>query len=677
MIGSSVKARLGPLCAAVVLGTLSCAQRPAPVRAEPAATPVQPGAQGWSDGALLLPAGSPAVVTVRLEAMLEAARRFKTWVLAEPAMLGPDGENLARTIDRGWLAATAYMGVDPLMARAWTERGVDPARPIHVGFYPVEPQGARFASAVDNILREELGLAPGAPVSSSLRQLVAVGGQLPEGTYARITRSLATANPVRGVRAVIPLAGRDDFLNTAGAFIAGLGFTEFSHEVRTSERELCFSSESGLAALSIRVVEGHAVVDALLPPFGRRPGGTAPAAADLKLLHARLQEALTLIPSGRPHAPTPAVSSAIAVSFDQLGTADLVRLMRYEATLEEVGRNATQRRDAELLLGLDAARAEVDAWQVGGRTVTGTTFELIVPPPGAPRIGTAAMTLFGRKDLPVVDTSRVAPTLDLPRRNIALAVDLGVLRSDGWQAWFAGETGVAVHELEVGDGPLSSYIPWIRASTLLLSNLGDPPSAKGVAADVAEVVAELDSVARIEVVGLGRDLAELRRVPRLLIGVTLEGSGDAAATSQSQSAILGGLAALFGELDDVPTTIAPALEPGVTIATPIGETVVAQHLKAGSPAALILGIGLTPEELDVEIAAMGAVRRVEGAVAGRLEPIALLSLLRGDDAAFLDPIDLDILAQRLGALTLTYGTPAQMPTPAMRLELSLEAPPRL
>ncbi len=675
MIGFGVKACF---CAFAVMAAVGCSSKAVvgnDARVGHGSVPT--GAEQWQGGAMLLPAGSPAVFSGRLDQLLDAATRFKAWLVAEPAMLGADGPRIARSIETGWGAATAYLGVDPLLPRAWTERGLDPSRRLYVGMYPVHKDGRRFITSVETVIREEVGLAPGGHVSRALQTLAASGGQLPEGTHARILRNLEETSPVGGLRVVLPITSAREFSTTASSFAEGMGFRRFGREHGGDETTTRFWAEGDVTAMSLRVEGEFAVIDLVFPRFAGGPRTTLDPQLDLAGTSADLDRALEEMPVGRPRAPAPPGAPAASVSFDQAGMHELVRLRGYWNSLEDLRSIGADRRDVELLGALVSAVSEADVWTVAADELTGTSFQLTVEPSGTRSLGTVQMTMYARRGLDPLDTSRELPTLDLSQRSASVGVDLATLRTPTWRSWFIGETAAEFNALEFTSmRPMHTLLPGLRAGTLALSNLGDSQSGAAVSRPLATALREFAHVARFEVVGLAPDVTQLQQRPEILCAVVLNPDAPPSAVADIQRAV--GAALLEWAEPSAAQPVFASLAPGVTSTVAMGSLAIRQHLIEGPEHRVILfGVGVDDAQFDREIGPLGASRPLHGVFQARLEPIALLSWLREGDAALFDPVDVDILAQRLGALTLSYQSARIAESSAMTLELRLDPPPRL
>lgn len=669
---------MGWLAAVSIVVACSGAAKPAkPTSPAPSAVQPQPGAQGWTNGGLQLPADTPAVFVGRLDQVLDAASRLKSWITAEPAMLGPDGARNVRTLETGWAAATAYLGVDPLLERAWLDRGIDPSRPLYVGLYPTQIDGQRFVASVEATVREGIGLPPGKAVAPSLRTLAQTGGELPEGTNSSILLAVADSRPLGGLRAVVPISSRTNFMTTVKSFADGMGFRPFPEGLTNGAKQAIDAalwSPTVSSAFSIRFEEDHALLDVLFPPFLGGPRTSTEPSEHLAAVFSDLQRALAELPAGRPLAPAPSGNPALAIAFDQGAMGDLVKLRGYRAGLESVQSAGADRRDIELTASLLAVSAEAELWTVAASSLTGTTFQLDVEPQNSAEVGDVSMTMFGRRDLPALDSVHSTTSLGVAHRTAAFGVDFATLRESGWNKWF--DEGGARQLAEVVFEPVSpadAILPGLRVAAIALSSVGHQENATVLSEELGATLQELESVSRLEVVGLTPDVGDYRQPPRFLCAAVMDGSSRPADLIDVQSALAGTLLAWF---EPAEFATLPPLQSGVTMSVLMDELPIHQHLIHGKQDVVVFGIGMDAASFESEVAGLSHEKRLT-VVEGRVEAVALLSWLRADDTALFEPIDANILAQRLGALTLRYESVRVHGSNGLTVKLELEAPPKL
>lgn len=677
----------------VLVGACSGARKKNdPEPTAPGAPEIQSGAQQWTGGALLLPLETPVVVEARLDRLLDAVSRLKDWVLAEPAMLGEDGEETARAIELAWAGVATYLGTDPLTSQAWTSRGIDVSRPIFVGAYPVGETERQFVRAVDAQIRTELGAPPGAPVAKQLQTLVATAGELPEGANARILRAVEGRRPLGGLRIVVPVTTSIDFLATVASFAEGMGFQRFPPEIaadlKITPLERAYWSETSVPAMAVRVEGSHAVVDVLFPAFfGGALHNRAPD-EQVRAIYEDLKLVLADVPSGRPRAPRAPDDPAFAVTFDQPRTADLVRLRGYRQALQSLQTARADKRDALLLEGLVAASAEGDAWAVGAEDLTGLSYALRLGGPESRELGRVVMTLFGRTDLPALPPVPRHPSLGIQEHSAGLAVTFDPMYSEAWKTWFVGPTTRALSALEpemIATPRIG--LPGFRVLALLFASVGDRGALTELSRTFAEGVAELYGVRHVEMVALTADVADFRQHPRLLLAAVFDPDDDLAVRSQAvlNYTVAASIQA-FGAPqppeggppnEEIPRSPAPAANATHAVVADGLPTLLYRLSEDSKTPFMLIGAGVTPEELEAEMEAMRTRQSEPHVLSGRIEPVALLNWLRLDDADVLEPLDANILAQRLGPVVIQLAPQESRGTRTVTLEVSLGRPPKL
>lgn len=665
------------IVALVGVGCSSKATKPAPVTTAKKA-PLPAGTQTWSGGALLLPAGSPAVVEGRLAELLDAARRLKTWVVAEPAMLGEDGEETVRAIEMAWSGATAYLGVDPTDDQAWIDRGVDPTRPFFAGLYPISDDDRRFLTSVDSTVRTALGIAPGTPVGPTLRALEQTGDALPEGTNADILRAVSEQHPTGGLRLVIPMSSSTEFITTVSSFAEGLGFRRFppelAAEVEVSPMERAFwSPDAGVPAFAVRTEGSHALLDVLFPRF---VGGTlteTDPVEDLEAMYEDLGDALRAMKPGRPHAPRAYDQPAIAVSFDQRQMSDYVRLRGYRDSLDALRQSSAGKRDAALLASLRRTSAQAQAWDVAAGQLNGSTLAAHVGSRSSRRIGRFTMSLFGRPSLERLRTSGRLPSLGIGDRSASLGVTVSALRDERWRTWFAGDVAADLDSMDFEVDPVASIFPAVRAAVVAFGAVGEPEIRSTLFGGFEELLQQVEEVERAEFVSLTPDISRQSH-PGLLVAAVLNPDEPQQATTFLREIVVDRVARRYGV--EGPSTLPPVVA-GSTETIEMDGTTVRYRLDSVDPPIALFGVDVDEQTLETELTGMRSRSSSPVVVEGRLEPISMLSWIRTDDPDLFEPVDPDILAQRLGPLTLQFAPRPGENAEAVTIDVTLESPPEL
>jgi hypothetical protein len=666
------------LAMSVGVGCSAKASKPTPpptVETEPPPT----GTERWSGGALLLPAESPAVVEARLARLLDATRRLKDWVVAEPAMLGDDGEETVRAIEVAWSSATAYLGVDPTDDQAWIDRGVDPTRPIFAGLYPIGEEGRRFLTSVDATVRQELGIRAGQPIGPSLRALEETSDSLPEGTNSRILRSVSDQHPTDGFRLVIPLSSSTEFMTTISSFAEGFGYRRFPPDlaasVDVSPMERAFwSTEPGAPAFAVRLEGSHAMVDVLFPRFVGGALSAPDPVEDLEAMYVDLGDALRTMKPGRPDAPRAYDQPSLAVSFDQGEMGDYVRLRGYLESLDALQSSSAGKRDAALLESLRRTAAQAQAWSVGAGRLTGSSIAAHIGSSGSGPIGRLSLSLFGGGGLPGLEAARRFPTLGISERSASIGVTVAALRDPSWRKWFAGDVAGELDAMDFEVDPVASIFPAVRAAIVAFGAVGDQEIRSTLFGGFDELLRQVDEVERAEIVSLTPDISGQKGRPRLLVAFVLGDDDPREATTYLREIVVDRVADYNGvsNVGELPPVVA-----GSTETIQLEGATVHYRLDTVEPAVVLFGVDVDIQTLENELTAMRTRQSAPVVVAGRLEPISMVSWFQTDDPELFDPIDPNILAQRLGPVTLQFAPRRGDDASAITIDVELAAPPKL
>lgn len=660
MIGLRVKA-----CIALTIFFVSACASKKPV---PQATFSEPaiaaGAEHWDNGALLLPHDSPVVLTVHLDDVLNALSRLKDWLVAEPGMFSDDGPAIVKYINTSWLAAIAYFGEDPLSEKMWRDSGFDVDVPLHVATYPASRDELRWSAAVEKSLRAELGVGPQQLFSPALVQLQQLGGAFPEGAHARVTRVDVAEPSVSGVRIVAGVSDRDRFTRTIQSFLQGASFRVFPSALDDgSEGQLFWSGESAVRAVSVRFVGAFAVLDFVVPGLGGDESA-APSADALEATHAQLREAVA-VAAGRPAAPAPPVRRTAALSFDHAKFSDAMRALALRDALRKLRRIGAERRDAELLQTLVEPVATTELWAYDAAQFSGSVFDVDVSQETA-HIASASMSLYGQRDLPTLDLAAQLPSMNLGERSLAMGLRTGVMQQEPWTQWFPASLGVVFEDLRIGAaGGLSGLLPLMRAVVLAFGS--SFTHELPIALDFGPTLDAFRGVDYIEVVPALASRADLTR-ELLLMFVLPTAVSDAVTRVQHLIE-----AAIEFELDSS-LTLTPLAGDTVTT-TRVGEAEVHQQLLGrGDHQVLLTGVEISVDRIAAASGPLTAME-IPDVLFMRAEPIALLPWVRDAIEEDVEPLDLDIVAQRVGALELSCGVGAD--GRAIVTTISLGTPPAI
>lgn len=666
MIGLRVKACV----ISVVLFAVACsAKKPDQPPGSPE-SPAEAGAEKWDNGALLLPLDSPLVVSVRLSVLFDGLERLKDWLIAEPAMFGEDGVAFTQRTQAGWHTINAYFGGDAFSPTGLRARGLDPDAPILAGFYPQSRDEKRWTRAVESVLRDELGVVPGFPISPMTYQLFERGGALPEGTHARLARVEPPEQGPSGFRVVLRVSDRERLQQTAQSLLVAAGFRLFPSKYDEGREEQTFWSENRyFPTVALHFVGEHLVADVIAPSLRLQPSPRV-TRDSLDAAHERLLRGVDEVAAGRPRAPAPAGEPTVALSIDHAMYADILRLVRYRRMIQAMDSFSADRRDAELTHPLTEEIAGIETWDVGASQFSGTVFGLDVAPSDT-QAGAISMTMFGAGELPTLDTSMQAPSLRPAERSIGVGVQLGAMRREDWKTWFSKPFTDELLAIETNELPVHALPALLRHMALLAG--GTVPH---------ELAGELDpTIDPLLVHGLdGVDYIELASTPdariergAMLVSMVFGSGADEGLTNAQQ--LVEALLAGFSEEVDV-MTLTPA-ELQTTTTTPYGTSEVHQHLTAsGEQRALLTGVSIGAERMQGEVASLQE-RPIHDVLFAHIEPVALLSLIREAADRSDHQLDFDIFVQRIGALQLHFGPHEASRGRALTLSATLGVPPKI
>ena len=377
------------IAAALLLGAHGCTgpgksdRKDEKATAKQAGEPPRPGARQWEGAALQLPNDAPVVASARLDALLQNARGLRAWMIEQPAMFGADGESFVRRFESGWNQLASGLGADPLSERAPEKLGVDVARPIYMGLYPpAATDGRQFVEQFDTAVREALDLGDGETLAAVLDAMREGKREIPPGLHSTIADKLERLQPHAGFRVLVPVSDPASF---AEQFATVAAFAEYE---RVDIPGLDEGADDGAAAdagrgfvnpgnrwpaVALRIDDGWAMIDALLPEPGARP---LEYEGDRRRDYLR-EELGALIEqggAGRPRAPRPLDDPAFAVSADQAATADFARMRAYKNALSRAARTAVDRRSVALIEGLGRASAIAHQWGTAADALTGVSY---------------------------------------------------------------------------------------------------------------------------------------------------------------------------------------------------------------------------------------------------------------------------------------------------------------
>ncbi|MEM1348612.1 MAG: hypothetical protein AAGI01_08665, partial [Myxococcota bacterium] len=427
------------------------------------------GAEHWEGGALLLPASSPAVLTLRMNDTLRALDAFTAWLAAEPTMLGEDGAQRIQAIDALREMVERDFELDPLDASDWARFGVDLDRPIYIGLYPVRAADEAFARAMEDRARSKLGIGP----KEDLAPALADEGASLDGLYAEASTLARDVRVVEGGRAIMRLSDEAQALATFDLAAASLGMaTALTSSGEDRLKRVFYDPEDPRSGLlvALRVVDGALLVDV----FTERGSVEVPLPSGTpEVLSERVHQLLETFTSGRPRAPRPLDAPEVALSLDQDGVDAWVRLGSYRKALSDASVSAAAERDLVLVEQLRQASIVIETWDVGLPRISGLAYALNLNARGAydpRRLVGLSMTLFGARgeELP----KQIAPRASLGpgERAVGASLSGNVLYDAAWRRWLRVERSERLYETP--NDERSSTVNTLAMSAALPRNLG-------------------------------------------------------------------------------------------------------------------------------------------------------------------------------------------------------------
>ncbi len=641
---------------------------PKPTTPESQPPSIPSGAESWAGSALLLPAGSPAVAVAELAEILDAVGRLKAWLVAEPQMLGEDGETTAQMVELMWRGFAAQLGTDPLDPMAWSARGVDVTRPILLGAYPLDEESQRWVNAVGSSVRGELDLGPGVSPLATLVAAEDPGTVFGEGANARVARSVAGMMPLKGVRVVVPVTNVDDFLASTDKFAEVFEFQRLSNEVSAGLGvggvTRVYVADGALSAFAVRMHGNDAVLDVLLPLLG------GPFSPEVRWDY--LKRGLQL-PAGRPAAPRSVDDFSVSLSFDQAGAARLVRALRYSDRLGAIADAGVGQRDQLLGGVVMEVEAEALAWEVASDELTGYTVGLELPSRNESEIARFSTTIFGARDLPLLPRVAPRPSLGVQDRSAAVSVALQSMRSPSWGRWFDDGTLGELGALEISFiADVHFILPGLRTMTLLLALSGEKDAHSEIGSGYGPTVRHLLGIEQVEVVTLDPAVRE-GEYPRVVMLAAL-GADASAEADNAMKAVLSAYQLRWEvERPEAPLELEAAEKSTQLLTFEAAPPLRYRIVESEGEKFLVAGVGIDDATFESELEGLATKRGEEHVISARVEPIALVGWLQ-DSLRSLDQIDVDILAQRLGPLLVSFSPVTAGESRAVSLDIVLQSP---
>jgi hypothetical protein len=630
-------------------------------------SPVRPGAESWQRHALLLPADAPVVFWARSDALFGGLSGLRAWLFAEPAMFGPNGEEMIAYAKSEWNKVIAYLGMDPLAAESWQTLGLDTERDVYVGAYPVEDsRGEEFVAAFDEAMRAAFELDEDTDLLTAIDTMALLArGDLPRGLHRSVAAAAGEHAPIVGVRVVVPVADKSALLENVDRLMRGAEYVQVDEGEAAGQSQYYFHDlEGSWPGVLLRAGEDAAIFDIIQKHPGQAPffGSSDQRQEAVAELRARLETAVESVASGRPAAPKPPGTPAVGVAVDQEGAAHLAKLRGYRTALERAQIAAVGERDTLFLQDVRRSLKSSRNWEIASGKLSGVSYGLFTgDETGGEDEGffSVSVTLFGARQDAALSVSPAPLSLGVEQRGMGLSLDLLPLSDEHWQS-FIGVTnpGDVVDNFTAADyDPGLFALSFPRSLAVLFTN-AEKIFEERVTESVEPVLESIEAFRRLEIASAGIDMRGLRVRPRFVGLVLLD---EDTSTDERQ-----------------------------TLADAVGEALEAQedmpevfyHPEASAEVPyLFFSYGLDEAASKSELAKLSknpeSNQQAASTFFARTEPVALLSLVTQFDPDVFEPIDVSILAQRLGALVFSVEPEEVDGVQTIRYEFSLERPPQL
>ncbi len=634
------------------------------------------GTELWQDAELLLPADSPLIGVIRLQEVLASTEDLLNWSIAEPRMFGTNGDTIVQAILAAWHGLLSELGANPLDTAQWQARGIDPARPLYLGFYPSSTgDNVTFIDTIETILKDRLQLEPDETMLDAM--LAILHDQDHEfwiGISAEISSAVKHLRPQSGMRLIIPVFDDAHLLASLNTLAAASHYEAITPNAGTDPNfpagdHIFFNPDSPWPAFRVRIENGWATLDIVFKEFQL----TASDASDFLKYRERMLSDITNItrqfPAGRPAAPRPPFNAALAVAFHQTETAKMARVRGYSRALESLRSLNANDRDQFFIELIIQAMENVRTWELARNNLPGTIYSATRDCTPAPHqeptcLLNLKMHLVGARSLPDLTTppDQAIQGLDITERSLAAAIDLDPFFVNEWKQW----VHVAMPEALL-DGleaitidPVLAALSIPRGIALMLANveklLLQDFEAENLQ-DYDPLIAPLRFVQRIELASINPDMTRPDWYARLAIMLFLRPD----ATTEQHIEVLNTVHTLITDL-----SLDMTVEIDHTAPTPF----------------IFLTRGLPPEETARQLQRAQNppttnTNNTNNVLYLRLEPLALMALLTESRAHALDPIDLGILVQRLGPMLLTIRPDTTRGIRTLLYNFELHAPPTL
>ena len=518
------------LCALMfTLAMPSCRRKPdAPAIAEQ----VAPGAAGWQQMSAELPAGSPMVLRLRPQALLDAGGDLFNWLTAEPAMFGPGEIGVERSAQIAAVRAEwgERLEGDPFEVETWRGQGIALDRPMFMSLYRLSPQGARFLEGVEAELLRRLDL-PDVSLNEALRIR---GDEIDQsGLYSAVSRLERQHRDTLGVRLVMGVRDEARLLALLDNAMMGADFARLARPDGEALRRVYFGAgeDQDVLVVSARALPGSTLALDLfyVPRFV-----TSEEQGRSEEIMALVTRVLEEQPAGLAAAPAPSDLSVASLGLSQEGMSRRLRELAYRRALTLAESEAASRRDERVYIALGLASLELDYWDTGARGVQGVNYELDVGGGyGAERrLFGVAMELFGEKGLSAPEVHQATRSLSVLAQGAGLSVDPAIFFSPSWREWLEPTTQDRVVDL-IGElsfeglGESFSQLFVGLALPRLLAQLlttGEGELKNEAPLEFVPLYGQRDQIGRVEAILPGLDASNTWRDPNIVALITLDAS---------------------------------------------------------------------------------------------------------------------------------------------------------
>lgn len=703
------------LCLGLSLGLLSgcpSTAKPKPDAAK-AALVAPPGALRWDVTARQLPARSPAVLTLRGSDLLHGIDQLYDWLVSDSEMFGASGEQIVQSLANIHDGFRSEWSFDPLTTRGWASQGLDLKRPIYMGLYPLQSKDEQSLRQAEAQLRQAFEINGDEDLQEALLRW---SRDAPQGLYAKLAAASIEGGSPFALRLILPMEDEAVILGRLDRLAEQFKLRAALSDSGRALRRIFFEPDVGGQIIAISVSGKDAIID-IFPSLMPR---VEPGQPVIEVVRAAVLEQLTLAKAGAPFAPMPMGRTGVSLSMDQHGLSQRVRREAYARALKEASLAASDRRDAELLRHLKGASHAILTWSPGTPGLSGISYDLLLSE--QERLAGLRVSFFGARALKLPQAQPRQVSLELSQRALGFGVDGALLFGAAWQGWLGVARATALRDVLTYERSeeRGEHIQELSTLTYMMSvwrNLALLPiNASALLRTMAPLeflplYAMRERIARVELSTPGLDLSGFLAKPQVVTLITLQpGLSD-----KEQDGVVASLMQTLNDIDSSETTsppedpevepkddaapkAAPASPPASTQPVPPVKTEVYEDLKlapthplkagryfykratdAKAQGWLVLGFNMGVEELGQEVARIQKSPNLKpnDALYWRVEPVGLVQLLSTYTPPQLASLDLNVLAQRLGPLILSYKPVTEEGVQVIHATVELGRPPSL